>query len=462
VLISGLVALGAVFVGQGLISAFLISGTLARTRSLRQRSIDSVGVVSRMVRDLEQERIIVDDHTYEERPAAMATVEKHLDAVVADYERADAEYARLIDFPEEVVLWRKTQVLAAHFRRVCDATLALSRNNLNVRARERMRDVREDYDELSRTLYGLLEVNREGVIQSTKRIESMMRSTEHATWVTRIIGFSLLVLLGSWMTRRVSLYERRITGYARALEERNGDLDAFAGRVAHDLMSALSAVSLIPTLLRRDKADPARVLAIADRAERSSHRAKSVIDALLAFSRAAHEAEAEEAGDVRAAVQSVLEELAPTVERLGVTVEVGELPDVFVRCAPGLLEVVLANLCGNAVKYLDGQEERSVRVSARREGDGCRIEVADTGPGIRKEAQERIFEPFYRAEGTRAPGIGIGLATVRRIVAARGGRIAVESQLGHGARFAVWLPIVPSPVPGWPARAEPPRPSLAR
>ncbi|HEX7797228.1 MAG TPA: sensor histidine kinase, partial [Vicinamibacterales bacterium] len=72
------------------------------------------------------------------------------------------------------------------------------------------------------------------------------------------------------------------------------------------------------------------------------------------------------------------------------------------------------------------------------------LEIADTGPGIPKDQLEKIFEPFYRVEAARGAGSGIGLATVRRILDARSGRIDVESQEGLGTRFIVWLPLVTS------------------
>jgi signal transduction histidine kinase len=110
-----------------------------------------------------------------------------------------------------------------------------------------------------------------------------------------------------------------------------------------------------------------------------------------------------------------------------------------------LLHILLANLCGNAVKFLEGQRERRVRISASVDGSSCRIDVEDSGPGIPEPAQEHLFEPFYRVEGSHVPGTGIGLATARRIVESRGGRIAVTSALGQGARFSVWLPLASPP-----------------
>jgi len=246
---------------------------------------------------------------------------------------------------------------------------------------------------------------------------------------------ALAVLIG-WMTRRVRRYERRLQELANQLSARNRDLDAFAGRVAHDLKNAISPVALSLSVLRRES-DPNRVHAIVERADASSRKAAHIIDALLAFSRASGSPGEDEFSEVRPVVDSILDDIIPVERDMVVDVNV---PEVGVRCSPELLQVVLANIIGNAVKYLEGHREKRISISAAPDGGGCHIEVADTGPGIPQDAQTRIFEPFYRVEGTRAPGTGIGLATVRRIVEARGGRVGVESTEGVGSRFHIWLP----------------------
>jgi len=144
-------------------------------------------------------------------------------------------------------------------------------------------------------------------------------------------------------------------------------------------------------------------------------------------------------------VKDIIDEISPLAARLDVSVRVEDVPDVQVACSSGLLHILLANLCGNAVKYLEGQRERRVSISANVEDSACRIDVEDTGPGIPRSAQDRVFEPFYRVEGTGVPGSGIGLATSRRIAESRGGRITVTSTLGRGSCFSVWLPLAPPP-----------------
>jgi signal transduction histidine kinase len=248
------------------------------------------------------------------------------------------------------------------------------------------------------------------------------------------------------MTRVLRRQRRQITEYTSRLETVNTDLDAFAGRVAHDLRNALGPVMMTPALLRDAPSDPAVIAVVADRTERAARRAVGIVDALLAFSRAA-EVEFGERAELRRAVDDVLEELAPLVARRDATVEVDPLPDAVLRCSPSLLHVLLANLCGNAIKYLEGQPVRRVHISATLADARCQIDVEDTGPGIPASSLGRIFDPFYRVPETKAVGTGIGLATVRRIVGARGGSVTVQSREGHGSCFRVTLPTVPSEIP---------------
>jgi signal transduction histidine kinase len=95
----------------------------------------------------------------------------------------------------------------------------------------------------------------------------------------------------------------------------------------------------------------------------------------------------------------------------------------------------------NAVKFLERDSARLVKVAAHPRTRWCELIVEDTGPGIPETALSKIFEPFYRLPSSRAPGTGIGLATVQRIVQAHGGRIVVESRVGEGTSFHVWLPL---------------------
>jgi signal transduction histidine kinase len=182
------------------------------------------------------------------------------------------------------------------------------------------------------------------------------------------------------------------------------------------------------------------VARIAAQIHTSVQRSSLLIEGLLGFSRAADAGAGREATGLRETIEGALDELAPLAERVDARIDV-ELPDLQLRCAPGLLHIVAVNLIGNALKFLDGQPERRVVVRATPSNGACELIVADTGPGIPADALPRIFEPFYRVPGTQTAGTGIGLATVHRIVEARGGTVTVESRMHHGSVFRVRLPL---------------------
>ena len=106
-----------------------------------------------------------------------------------------------------------------------------------------------------------------------------------------------------------------------------------------------------------------------------------------------------------------------------------------------LIEMVLAHLLGNAAKY--STRGAPIRLAAEADGGFVEVSVSDRGPGIPAEEQSRVFEKFYRAPEVRGqiPGTGMGLAIVRRIVEAHGGKIDVTSEPGKGSRFSFSIPI---------------------
>jgi signal transduction histidine kinase len=115
---------------------------------------------------------------------------------------------------------------------------------------------------------------------------------------------------------------------------------------------------------------------------------------------------------------------------------------------PAKLKVVFKNLISNAVKFTDAG---GIAVRAVWRADGVEVAVADTGVGIPAELLAEIFEPFRQAipkGGPHLGGVGLGLYIVRRLLAELGGRVEVESQLGVGSTFRVWLPLHAAPPAG--------------
>jgi signal transduction histidine kinase len=149
--------------------------------------------------------------------------------------------------------------------------------------------------------------------------------------------------------------------------------------------------------------------------------------------------------DLRAVAGDVVERLRSVAEAKGLSLwydaPAGRL-EVF--CDPADLDRIAVNLVGNAVKYTASGH---VRVSLAMADGRVRLEVADTGIGIPREALPFLFNEFYRATNAKAAGesgTGLGLAIVKLLVTRYGGEIAVASQEGEGTTMTVWLPPAPS------------------
>jgi signal transduction histidine kinase len=105
-----------------------------------------------------------------------------------------------------------------------------------------------------------------------------------------------------------------------------------------------------------------------------------------------------------------------------------------------LVRLILMHLVENGLKFT---EHGQVRVSVGFDERSCRLTVVDSGPGIPRDQQARIFQPFEPSETVRRkhlPGIGLGLSLVRQLVDALGGSITLTSRVGHGTKFSVRLP----------------------
>jgi signal transduction histidine kinase len=146
--------------------------------------------------------------------------------------------------------------------------------------------------------------------------------------------------------------------------------------------------------------------------------------------------------DLRAAVQSAVEQATPSARRRAVelTLKLPESP-LRIRHDPQRVGQVVTNLVGNAIKFTPRGGHVDVVLAA--DPDGARIDVSDTGVGIEAAELPRIFDRFYRgsrANEARGSGSGLGLAIVRSIVDMHRGTVTVDSRLGTGSRFSVYLP----------------------
>jgi len=247
----------------------------------------------------------------------------------------------------------------------------------------------------------------------------------------------LLVVIATGLVATYRLV-RRETETARLKAE-------FVANVSHDLKTPLSLIRVFGETL-----EMGRVSDEATRHEyyriitRESERLSRLIENVLDFSRIEGGRRTYDLvpANVEPLVRDTVESFAYVLAQQGFKV------DVAVQ--PGLPEVpmdsdavgqALANLIDNAIKYSEARKVLTVE-AALRDG-GLALTVGDEGIGVPREEQDRIFDKFYRvgrSETQGRRGSGVGLALVRHVAEAHGGRVSVDSRPGEGSRFTLWLP----------------------
>jgi len=138
------------------------------------------------------------------------------------------------------------------------------------------------------------------------------------------------------------------------------------------------------------------------------------------------------------ALDAALGRLGESIQNTGAKVDCDSLPEVV--CDRERLTDLFEILIANALTY-KSDEPAHVEIRARPESGEWTISVRDNGIGIAPKYQADLFRPFYRLHGSEIPGVGLGLATCRKIVEAHQGRIWLESEPGMGATFLFTLPV---------------------
>jgi signal transduction histidine kinase len=208
-------------------------------------------------------------------------------------------------------------------------------------------------------------------------------------------------------------YSTRLTAMVERDREFNSD-------VSHELRTPLAVISSTTELLQGSPDLTDKLRERLKRIERASRQATELIEALLLLSRAERRGPTRgETTEVAKVAADVIESQRPQVRDKLVEIELIEQSSFSVNAPASVLSVALTNLIGNAIKYtLEG------RVTVQVEKG--RIDVVDTGPGIKPEDAERLFQRGVRGEGAGGSGAGLGLAIVRRLCELYGWDVSIR------------------------------------
>ncbi len=261
-----------------------------------------------------------------------------------------------------------------------------------------------------------------------------------------ITTLCIAAFLAASISEKLHRREKQLAQANALLAEQDRIKSQYVMRVAHDLIGPAAMITSCLEVVTQGLAGsiPEKAMDMVQRAQCRSKFLGHLIKDLLSLSRikAAKKIPKAEV-ELPRIISQVFEELQRHATEKNLTLEQklpAELPAIYGNAEA--IHELLSNLLTNAVKYtlVNGQ----VELSTSHTSDEVLVKVQDNGVGIPAEAQEHVFEEFYRADNVKAEaveGTGLGLAIVRRILDAHGGKIWVESEEGEGTTFSFTLPV---------------------
>jgi signal transduction histidine kinase len=431
-------AFGSIIVGivlAGVASFYVIVHTQRQVEAIEARSIVSIPLVLRLSREIEMRRRLFDAHIVESTLAGMNRIEAQLGRVDARIAAISRGFPPTIDNDAERDAWQQLQAEIAAVQPNAEKVLVLSRENRDTEARQAMTSLDPQFDSIDRTMDDLVQMNSARATQQLSGLRRL-RIIVAIVLLSLIAGLMILALfVARWATRLIASGESQLREANLALEERNRELDAFAGRIAHDLRGPLTAINL--AVADPNRVSEERVNAIF---RRSVTRMETMIQDLLALSRLGVET-LQGTCETSATAASVEADLRPKVEAVGGVLRVEATPGT-VPCSDGLLRQVLSNLGENSVKYRRSGVQLSIEIRGRALPHTYEFSVSDNGAGMSTSVAHHAFDPFFRGEQEQpTPGSGLGLSIVKRVVKASGGSVSVRSVVGVGTTFKVRLPL---------------------
>jgi two-component system OmpR family sensor kinase len=218
-------------------------------------------------------------------------------------------------------------------------------------------------------------------------------------------------------------------------------MQRFNANAAHQLRTPLATLrSEVDVTLERPRTPEAYRDALSDVRETST-RMTEAIEAMLRLSRteAGLDPERRERVDLGTLLAEVAEFFQPLADERGIDFACSDLPPCGVMGEASWLNHLFANLLSNALHYTDAGDRVEIDVAVGT--DGVVVRIVDDGPGIAADEIAPLFERFARGPVGERSGFGLGLPIASEIAKAHGGRIDVESVVGEGTTFRVWLPL---------------------
>ena len=347
-----------------------------------------------------------------------------------------------------------------------EATLENHKNRPEVRQAVNLgegQDVRRSDTLEQEMFYYALRLDDGTILRVARSMDSVLRTAlEVLPGMTIIAGIMLAfaLALSRWQVRRLirpinelklddplenEIYEE-ITPLLRRIDEQNKEKDAianmrkeFSANVSHELKTPLTSISGYAEIMKNGMVRPEDMKKFSERIYNEASRLITLVEDIIKLSKLDEgeiEVEKEDV-DLYEMTREIVSRLAPQAQARKVRVEVtGE--SVIYHGIRQVLDEMIYNICENAIKY--NKEGGSLSVWVGSTLKGKKVIVTDTGIGIPKDQQERIFERFYRVDKSHSKetgGTGLGLSIVKHGAMIHDAQIHVESEVGKGTKMEI-------------------------
>ena len=319
-------------------------------------------------------------------------------------------------------------------------------------------------DTVGRELYYYAVLLDDGsVLRVAREMDSLMRTA--FAMLPAVGGLALLMLvfalaLARWQTKRLikpineldlehplenAVYPE-LTPLLEAMDRQNKEKEAvsnmrkeFSANLSHELKTPLTSISGYAEIIMNGMVRPADIPLFSERIYKEARRLITLVEDIIKLSKLDEESvelEKEEV-DLYDLTREIVSRLAPQAAQKNIHMEVTGEPVIY-KGIRQILDEMVYNICENAIKYNNDNGRVTVWVGSTLSGP--KISVADTGIGIPKEHQERIFERFYRVDKSHSKergGTGLGLSIVKHGAILHGAKVNVESDEGKGTRMEI-------------------------
>ncbi len=279
-----------------------------------------------------------------------------------------------------------------------------------------------------------------------QRLTRFQRLSDNLQWGTAICVASatLADLLVAFVTIRSIRAQYLRQSVFTELAQANQDLEQFAYAASHDLRSPLRGIATAAEIICEEESEN-----ISEESQKCLSmmklriaRMETLLDDLLAYSRANQHDEPKEIVDVHHLVEEVVQ-MSTLPDGFEVQIQ-NRLPVMKTSIAP--LRQVFLNLISNAVKHHDRECGR-IQIRSQQQADTVVFRCCDDGPGIDAEYRERVFEMFETLKShDESEGSGLGLAMVKRHISRLGGEVSIEPNQPRGCKFVFQVPYIAAPV----------------